>query len=93
MTTLADGAVELAPAHLSARVAWHDTDWTGRVCAAPGANHSCTVLTNVKEGKNVDAEEEDAGAPWSELSRESAALRLGRSGRCDRPDLGVRRLR
>ncbi len=70
MTKLADGAVELAPAHLSARVAWHDTDWTGRVCAAPGANHSCTVLTNVKERKNVDAEEADAGVPWSELPRE-----------------------
>jgi hypothetical protein len=70
MTGLANGAVELPAAHLSARVAWHDTDWTGRVCAAPGANHSCTVLKNIKEKKNVDAEEEDAGTPWDELARE-----------------------
>ncbi len=69
MTGLANGAVELPVAHLSARVAWHDTDWTGRVCAAPGANHSCAVLKNIKENKNVDAEEEDAGQPWDKLPR------------------------
>ncbi len=70
MTSLANGAVELPAAHLSARVAWHDTDWTGRVCAAPGENHSCAVLQRVKKEKNVDAEEEDAGKPWGELSRD-----------------------
>src|SRR4029450_9233627 len=70
MTALASGAVKLPVAHLSARVAWHDTDWTGRVCAVPGANHSCAVLKNVKEKKNADAEEEDAGTPWDELARE-----------------------
>jgi len=70
VTSLADGAVGLRPAHLSARVAWHDTDWTGRVCAAPGSNHSCAVLNNVKEKKNVDTEEEDARKPWEELPRE-----------------------
>lgn len=70
MTRLANGGVELPPAHLSARVAWHDTDWTGRVCAAPGANHSCAVLSNIKEKKNVDSEEDDAGVPWSDLPRE-----------------------
>src|SRR5258706_14613358 len=69
MTGLANGAVELPVAHLSARVAWHDTDWTGRVCAAPGANPSCAVLKNIKEKKNVDAEEEDAGQPWDKLPR------------------------
>lgn len=70
MTSLAEGAVKLPPAHLSARIAWHDTDWTGRVCAAPAANHSCAVLNNVKERKNADAEEADAGKPWEDLPRE-----------------------
>lgn len=70
MTQLADGAVDLPVAHLSARVAWHDTDWTGRVCAAPGVNHSCAVLKGVKENKNAETEEEDAGTPWDELARE-----------------------
>ena len=50
---LADDAVELPAAHLSARVAWHDTDWTGRVCSAPGANHSCAALSRIKEDKNA----------------------------------------
>jgi hypothetical protein len=70
MTGLADGAVRLPGAHLSARVAWHDTDWTGRVCSEPGANHSCTALSRIKEQKNADAEEEDAGRSWEELPRE-----------------------
>src|SRR5437667_10279417 len=67
---LSTGAVQLPMAHLSARVAWHDTDWTGRVCAAPAANHSCTVLKNIKENKNADAEEKDSGTPWHELPRD-----------------------
>ena len=67
---LADDAVELPAAHLSARVAWHDTDWTGRVCSAPGANHSCAALSRIKEDKNADIEEEDAGTPWGDLPRE-----------------------
>jgi hypothetical protein len=67
---LSPGAVRLPRAHLSARVAWHDTDWTGRVCRLPAANHACTILRNVKERKDADAEEEDAGRAWSELDRE-----------------------
>lgn len=70
MTGLAPGAVELPPAHLSARIAWHDTDWTGRVCSAPGANHSCATLGRIKENKNADSEEEDAGTSWAELPPE-----------------------
>lgn len=53
--------------HVSVRVPWHDTDWTGRVCAAPGANHSCTILKNVKEKKDPFGEEEVAGRPWSDI--------------------------
>lgn len=67
MPPLSHGAVELPMAHVSVRIPWNDTDWTGRVCAEPGANHSCTVLKNVKEDKNTVAEEEDAGRAWSEL--------------------------
>src|SRR4051794_31096364 len=69
MTQLADGAVELPRAHLSVRVPWHDTDWTGRVCEAPSANHSCTVLKNIKQNKNADCEDEDHGKRWAELAR------------------------
>lgn len=57
-------------AHLSARIPWHDTDWTGRVCKAPAANHSCAVLRNIKENKDADAEEAMAGTAWTDLDRE-----------------------
>jgi AAA domain/UvrD-like helicase C-terminal domain len=70
VTQLAEGAIELPAAHLSARVPWHDTDWSGRVCASPGANNSCAVLRRVKEEKNTDAEEKNAGVPWGELERD-----------------------
>jgi hypothetical protein len=67
MPVLSDGAVELPMAHVSVRVAWHDTDWTGRVCTAPGANHSCTVLKNVKENKDSVAEQAVSGLAWTEI--------------------------
>lgn len=67
---LSTGAVDLPMAHLSARVAWHDTDWTGRVCAQPAANHACTVLRNIKERKDSDAEEAVSGQAWVNLADE-----------------------
>ena len=65
--SLSPGAVQLPTSHVSVRVAWHDTDWTGRVCRAPGENHACTALRNIKQRKLYESEEEDAGTPWSEL--------------------------
>ena len=67
MADLASGAVSIPMSHVSARVAWHDTDWTGRVCASPATNHSCLVLKNVKEKKRPLAEEELAGTAWADL--------------------------
>ena len=64
---LSDGAVQLPTSHVSVRVAWHDTDWTGRVCAEPGANHCCTILKTVKENKDPVTEALVAGRPWTEL--------------------------
>ncbi|HEX8393458.1 MAG TPA: AAA family ATPase [Longimicrobium sp.] len=63
--------MELPPAHLSVRIPWHDTDWTGRVCAAPAANHACTVLKNIKQKKDADDEEARRGAPWPDAGAES----------------------
>ena len=67
MHSLSNGAVELPLSHISVRVAWHDTDWTGRVCASPETNHACTVLKNVKENKDPVAEAQIAGRPWTEI--------------------------
>lgn len=66
-TALAPGAVRLPMAHLSVRVPWHDTDWTGRVCAKPAENHACAILKNVKANKNSEAEEALAGKDWNDL--------------------------
>lgn len=66
---LAPGAASLPLAHLSVRVPWHDLDWTGRVCAAPAANHACAVLKNIKGKKDADSEETDREKPWAELER------------------------
>lgn len=67
MTVLSAGAVALPTAHVSVRVAWHDTDWTGRVCASPSTNHSCSVLKNVKENKQPSIEDDHAGVAWEDL--------------------------
>jgi hypothetical protein len=69
VANLSSGAVEIPMSHVSVRVAWHDTDWTGRVCASPTTNHSCLVLKNVKENKRPLAEEQVRGIPWSEIEK------------------------
>ena len=67
MPNLSSGAVEIPMSHLSVRVAWHDTDWTGRICASPVTNHSCLVLKNVKEKKRPLAEQALAGTLWTDI--------------------------
>lgn len=68
--SLAEGAAQLPPAHLSVRVPWHDTDWTGRVCEKPAENHFCAVLKNVKEKKDSETETGDSGQAWAGLARD-----------------------
>ncbi|WP_217363045.1 ATP-dependent RecD-like DNA helicase [Roseicella sp. DB1501] len=47
---------------------WHDTGWTGRVCAAPSANTSCLVLSRIAKGKRSD-QDALAGRPFLELEQ------------------------
>ena len=56
--------------HLTARVAWHDSHWDGRVCQAPSCNSFCAALDRIRLGKNDDAEDMLAGKAWTELSPE-----------------------
>ena len=56
-------------AHLTIRVAWHDSQWNGSVCAQPGLNSFCTVLGRIREGKRPE-EEKLAGRTFDELSQE-----------------------
>src|SRR6266576_3023270 len=53
--------------HVSVRVPWHDTDWSGRVCADPLANSSCMALENIRSRRNGRAEAAVAGADWRTL--------------------------
>ncbi|WLS44788.1 AAA family ATPase [Micromonospora profundi] len=54
--------------HLTVRVAWHDSGWDARVCAAPSHNSFCLALDRVREERNDAAEDALAGRLLSELS-------------------------
>jgi len=49
MSSLAPGARQLPLRHLSVRVPWNDTDWTGCVCRKPGDNISCLILARIEK--------------------------------------------
>ena len=55
---------------VSVRVPWHDTDWIGRVCAAPRKNQSCAVLNRIKKEKDPDSLAQIAETPFAELEQE-----------------------
>jgi AAA domain/UvrD-like helicase C-terminal domain len=56
-----------ATRHLSVRVPWHDTDWTGRICSAPSDNGSCLALPRITEERIDAVEDEHAGMDWDEV--------------------------
>ncbi len=58
-----------APAiqHLSIRAPWHDTGWTGRLCAAPSENASCLALPRIHETRLDTLEDDHRGEDWKEV--------------------------
>ena len=62
------GARRLSRQHVTIRVPWHDTGWTGRVCAAPSSNTSCLALSRIAKGKRPD-EDALAGRRFSEMEQ------------------------
>lgn len=56
--------------HLTARVAWHDSRWDGRICQAPSCNSFCTALDRIRLEKNDKSEDDLAEKAWNELSPE-----------------------
>lgn len=54
-------------AHLTVRVAWHDSQWNGAVCAHPELNSFCVALPRIRESINAE-EEKLAGRHFDELS-------------------------
>lgn len=53
--------------HLSVRVPWHDSGWSGSVCRDPLANASCVLLKNVSGRRHDDYEVANAGRPLNEV--------------------------
>lgn len=53
--------------HLTIRVAWHDSKWNGRVCAAPALNGYCLTLDRIRKGRDDEEEERTKGRAWSDL--------------------------
>jgi hypothetical protein len=54
--------------HLTARVPWHDSGWSGKICDKPGANIACMNLRNILESKNATKEDGTAGRLLHQLS-------------------------
>jgi len=48
-------------AHLTLRVAWHDSQWNGTVCAQPSLNSFCTALPRIRDGKSADEDDLQSG--------------------------------
>ena len=54
-------------AHLTIRVAWHDSQWNGAVCVQPGLNSFCAALPRIRESKSGE-EEKLAARSFEKLS-------------------------
>ena len=59
--------------HLTARLAWHDDGWNGRICEKPDCNTYCVGMHSfpgdvVARERNLALETENAGAPIAKLS-------------------------
>ena len=70
MGPLASGARRLPLHHITIRVPWHDSGWSGCVCSRPLDNTSCLILPRIGEGRRDEVETRCAGKRIDELSRE-----------------------
>ncbi|RAI71188.1 hypothetical protein DOZ80_04895 [Pseudomonas fluorescens] len=87
--------------HLTARVAWHDSQWNGRVCRSPSCNSFCVALDRIREERDDAREDSLAGRLWSELSPEQLPACKAESGafmssvewtrRFDHPYAGIKK--
>jgi hypothetical protein len=62
---------KLPMAHLSIRVPWHDTSWTGNVCARPLDNSACLALRRIGQQRDDAFELAVAGQRMDELGPDS----------------------
>ena len=70
--------------HLTARLAWHDDGWNGRICERPDCNSYCVGMHSypgdvVARERDLDKEMAQAGKPLAKLGgAELATLHLQR---------------
>lgn len=79
--------------HLTARVAWHDSRWNGRVCEKPSCNSFCTALKRVREERDDAHEDALAGRSWSEIDPDALPPCKAESGAFMNPDEWTRRFK
>lgn len=53
--------------HLSARLAWHDRGWDGRVCDAPHLNSHCITHKHIRNSRDDKTEFESRGVDLADL--------------------------
>lgn len=63
-----EGARQLPLRHISIRVPWNDTGWTGVVCQKPADNIACLILPRIREKREDTKEIQSAGKSWQDLS-------------------------
>ena len=68
MSAFAPGARRLPTHHVTIRVPWHDSGWTGSVCRRPLDNTSCLILPRIGEGRRDEVETRCAGKRLDELA-------------------------
>ncbi len=80
-----NSARQLPIQHLSVRLPWHDTGWTGTVCNAPSKNSWCMVLKRIRKGRDDAGEDGVAGRSWAELLESELPACLGERGAAINP--------
>lgn len=66
--------------HLSIRVPWHDSGWTGTVCQNPAANMACLVLKGIGAKRNDVLEMQHRGASLQVLPETERPCCIGERG-------------
>ncbi|WP_083965572.1 AAA family ATPase [Dokdonella koreensis] len=66
--------------HLTARVAWHDSQWNGAVCRRPSCNSFCVALDRIREERDDSKEDSIAGKRWNTLESDNLPACKAESG-------------
>src|SRR5262245_3243665 len=67
MSDISERARRLPLHHVTIRVPWHDSGWTGTVCQRPLDNTSCLILPRIGAGRRDAVEERCAARQLDEL--------------------------